>query len=107
MTGMKPPEAPVGGAGAASRRAGDASAARKGTESTAPIRAESPAANMPRRPRRVVVPSMGPFMLRHGDSVATQEPTPTRVAAMLVRGYIDLFERRGVMEKIRPKMSPE
>ncbi len=30
-----------------------------------------------------------------------------RVAAMLVRGYIDLFERRGVMEKIRPKMSPE
>lgn len=45
-------------------------------------------------------------MLRHGVFVATHEPTQTRVAAMLVRGYIDLFERRGVMEKIRPKMSP-
>jgi hypothetical protein len=45
-------------------------------------------------------------MLRHDASVATQEPTGTRVAAMLIRGYIDLFERRGVMEKIRPRMSP-
>jgi hypothetical protein len=45
-------------------------------------------------------------MLRHAGPVATQEPTGIRVAAMLVRGYIDLFERRGVMEKIRPKMSP-
>jgi len=45
-------------------------------------------------------------MLRHAAPVATEEPTNIRVAAMLVRGYIDLFERRGVMEKIRPKMSP-
>lgn len=45
-------------------------------------------------------------MLRHAPPVATEEPKGIRIAAMVVREYIDLFERRGVMAKIRPKMSP-
>ena len=49
-------------------------------------------------------------MLRHGAAVATPEATnsssPQRVAAMLLRGYISLFESHGYMDRMRPKMSP-
>src|SRR5262249_46375620 len=48
------------------------------------------------------------FMLRHGAAVATSDPTvsPTRVAAMMFRSYLSMFESRGLLEKLRPKMTP-